>query len=283
MMDEFGLYNTSLPTLKIDYKDLQGYRRLGSGDEGYVTVYDEKTAIKIFTYFESPLKKSLKFRKIEVLGKIEDPDFMFPKGLVGFEDARKEGYFMDQVIPNDEVKDLWNWPYDGYYDKPRVKSVLIKGDKAMQRIHKKGVYLGDVKRSHIMVDKDWNPKFVDLDNARVGEYGFDVMPYRATFLEETFKKKFSYADIDKYLYAMMSLEFFVHGTEMQYHLYEGYVKELVRLLKVNKEVREVLECIFSDADDKPYIGEILDQIDVETELLEQEGASYLNDKYVCKG
>lgn len=105
-MDEFRLYNTSLPTLKIDYKDLQGYRHLGSGDEGYVKAYDEKTAIKIFTYFESPLKKSLKFRKIEVLGKIEDPAFMFPKGLVSFEDARKEGYFMDLVIPNDEVKDL---------------------------------------------------------------------------------------------------------------------------------------------------------------------------------
>lgn len=291
-MDEMYLYNTSLPTLTIKKEDLgKVYPRLGSGGEGTVYRYDEKTAVKIF---KNKDLLPLKFRKIEVMGKVIDEDLIVPKGLVGYEESeiidyssldvndfesftkeilqrreiarscgpRKEGVFMDLVDTQPKCKN-----FDKISDLKDMKKVLelfLKADQVMQRLHRKGFRIGDVKPQNILIDREWNPKFIDADNMAFGGFTYDLFDYRMALLEKTFEKKRSRRDNDIYLLSLMVLKYCMKDVVAFTSFYRDNqrrnLQKIVEYLKIDPVLKDGLRLIFSDAENKPYIGPILAKI-----------------------
>jgi len=285
--DDLRLSNTSLPTLEINERDLnKKYNYVGHGGEGTVYRYNENTVIKIFNDYLEKEKLPMKFRKIEVLGQIEEPGIILPRGLVGFsmEDAiytasldtsdleaftrqvlelkekspdevMKSGYFMDRVMchPNCKNFDM----LDSLKDVRKALRIMQQADRIMRRLHKHGFRIGDVKGGNILIDQELNPLFIDGDNMAYGEFSYDIADVRTTLLDETFGGIHSRRDSDIYLYALMCIDYFMKTANMYLGYNKEYLEKLVKFLKVDPVTREALSIILSDAHDKPYIGEVL--------------------------
>lgn len=272
-----SIYDTSLPIKVIDEKDVMRlhskYPCLGSGEEGSVYKYDKKTAIKVFETFEAREKLKGKFVKIEDLARLKDENFCFPKGLVGYLNLKKEGYYMDLVNLNPSCHDFSR--LDSLRDMKKVLEYIIAADKAIQRIHKKGIILGDIRDDHILIDKTSTIKFVDTDNYKYSDYGYDLVPGRANWFYHTYGKHTSDTDNDIFVFTIMALQHFVHGTIIKMQKNDNYFRELINSLDVNEEVKDGLRLILSDAQNKPYLGKVLKKVK-EDELLTRKNLENLN-------
>lgn len=269
------LFNTSLPTLIIEKeKRYKEYVQKGYGDEGSVFQYDEKIAFKTFEFISDEYKLIGKFEKIEFLGKITDPSACFPKGLVGYEDRKKEGYYYELV---NYLKNCKDFDYLQFLkSKRKVIEYIVKADEAIQRFHKLGFILGDIKGENIMIDCDENVKFVDTDNWMYKEYGFDINPSRASWLNNTFNKDFSLVDNDRFVFAMLAIQLFVNVSIISLPCSDNYLKKLIEFMDVSQEIKDGLRLIFSDAQEKPYVGPILKKINPEQEILSKDAVYKLN-------
>lgn len=271
-----SIYNTSLNTLLINKQDVYTeYPQIGYGCEGSIHKYNDLIALKIFMFIN---KESLpnKFKKIEELAKFQDSSFCFPKGLVGYEDEQKEGYFTDLVVTDQGLKDFEDLTY--LYDEQRLIEYLLKAESAIERIHKKGFIIGDVKTDNIMIDINDNPRFVDVDNYAFGDYDFDIFPDRREWFKRVFGKDCSPIDSDRYLYAMVCLQYFAYGT-LLHSATPRYFKTLIELMDIDSEAKDILRVIFSDAQDKPYIGPVLQKIHPGQKLLQPNDIQILNRIY----
>lgn len=269
------LNNTSLPTLIIEEKKrYKAYQQIGFGDEASIHRYNEQIAFKTFDFIKDKSKLPRKFEKIELLGHLFDPSACFPKGLVGYEDLKKEGYFCDLVKPHAKYKDFDYLQF--LKDTRQLLEYIIKADEAIQRFHKMGLVLGDIKGDNIMIDCDGNVKFVDTDNWMYQDYGFDVYPGRADYLKNTFNSYSSPVDNDRFVFAMMALQYFISGDIISLHKTDLYFKKLIEYMDVNQEIKDALRLIFSDAPDKPYIGPILKKINPEQRIISQESIYRIN-------
>lgn len=260
-----SIYHTGLPIIVIDEnKRFSKYPQIGYGEEGSIHKYDNKKAIKVFEFFEDREKIENKFMKIEELARLKDKSFCFPQGLVGYLDLKKEGYFMELVKPMERCKD-----FSELYQLKNVKKILeylMMADKAMERIHKKGIIIGDVRDQNIMIDKCGEIKFIDTDNYQYGDYDYDLVPSRSKWLEHTYGKETTGIDNDIFVYTMMALQSFMPAH------YRGrksiqYFYELVDLLAVSSEVKEGFRLILSDAPNKPYVHKVLKMINPEEGII----------------
>ena len=269
-----SIYNTSLPIVIINkYDQFRKYSEIGHGEEGSVLKYNNKKALKVFDSFINREKLPQKFKKIEELARIKDKSFCFPKGLVGFLDLKKEGYFMDLVEPLEKCKDFSE--LDGLKDMKKILEYILMADRAIERIHKKGIILGDIKDDNILINKCGEIKFIDTDNYAYGDYDFDLIPCRSNWFYVTFGKKCSRVDNDIFVYTMMALHHLFRGKVKIYRS-DDYFKRMIKYLDVSKEVKDGLSIILSDAKDKPYVGKVLKKINTEERLISEDNISRLN-------
>lgn len=266
-----SLYNTDLPIIELDRKELRkGYPLIDFGSEGKVYQYNEKTAFKIYSGFQTPIEQKMKFRKIECLGTIKEKNFCFPLGLVGFQNLKKEGSYMDLVEPLDA---FGNFEYLKYLrDKKRILKIIKLADDAIRRVHSREIIIGDMRGANILIDRNDTPQFVDTDNYLIDEFYFDLVPARSTWLNRVTHESCSLKDNDIYVFAMMCLESILRidvlsskGKNPEY-LYR-YFRSIIDRLNVTATVKEGLRTIFSDARCKPYISSIFAEIDTDSELL----------------
>lgn len=271
-----SIYETSLPIIVIDdNKRFSKYPQIGYGEEGSIHKYDSKRAFKVFEFFEDRKKLTEKFRKIEELARLKDSSFCFPKGLVGYLDLKKEGYFMELVKPMEKCKDFSE--LHKLKDAKKVLEYIIMADKAMERIHKKGIIIGDIRDENIMINKSGEIKFIDTDNYRYGDYDFDLVPSRSKWLEHTYGKESSGVDNDIFVFTMMALQSFVPAYYRGRKSIE-YFYELINSLDVNSEVKEGLRLILSDAPNKPHAYKVLKKINPEKNIISPEAITKLSYK-----
>lgn len=272
-MDE--LYNTSLPTLEVEKEKCgKDYPQIGHGCEAVIYRYNEEIALKDFKFITDKKKLMRKFEKIELLGKLHDPSACFPTGIFGYTNKKKEGYFLDLVPYFPKCKDFEALQF--LKDTKKLIEYIIQADQAIQRFHKVGIILGDIKENNIMIDENGFVKFVDTDNWNYDGYDFDIEPCRASWLKNTFQKDFSPLDNDRFVFAMMAIQYFVDGSVIRLHKSDVYFKTMIELMNVSQEVKDGLRLIFSDAFNKPYIGSILTKIDPNQKILTRENIYRLN-------
>ena len=272
-----NLLNTELPKIVIDKSKLyHEYPQIGFGSESSVHKYNDSIAFKTFIFFPDKSKLDRKFEKIEVLGKIYDEAACFPIGLIGYKDLKKEGYYCELVTSNNSEK-IKDFDHLGFLkDSKKILEYIIKADEAIKRFHKMGFVLGDIKGDNIMIDQRGNVKFVDTDNWKYEDYEFDLEPDRIHWLRNAFHKKCSLVDNDKYVYAMLALQFFLDGTIISYGQNDRYFIELIKSLNVSKGVKEGLRLILSDSVNKPYISDVIKDINVEEGIIKKEDIYRLN-------
>ncbi|MDD2489668.1 MAG: hypothetical protein PHY26_00210 [Bacilli bacterium] len=278
IIDRFDGYgnikDTSLKSILIEYKNLNNlYPQIGHGAEGLVYKYNDATAAKIFSLLKEELLDR-KFKKIEYWGKMKDESFEFPQGLVGYDNNKKAGYYMNYIETNERISTYYDLRY--LKDKAKVIEYLLKAENAIKRIHNKGIIIGDIHGRNIMIDKNNNPRFVDTDNYATESFGFDYLPSLTKVYEDIFHSQCSLIDNDKFIFVLMTLHYFVNGTIINLSTSKRFFRELIEYLDVNKFSKDILTLIFSDSKDKPYIGEMLREIDPEKELIKREHVYALN-------
>lgn len=257
-MSYFSIKDTNLPYIIINRNDcFKMYPKIGNGGEGTVLKYNDELAIKIFDNSLIDPQKN-KFEKIEKLALVNDESFCFPKGLVGYEDLKKQGYYMDIVIPNEEYKN-----FDDLMNNLNFKTkinYIIQASLAIKRIHNKNIYIGDLRGNNIMIDELDNIRFVDTDNYKYQDYDFSIRDYKLNWAYNTYNKKFNDSDNDIFIFTIISL---ICLTKLTFMYHENkFTKKLfidiINSLDISKEEKNGLKLILSDADNKPYLDEIFD-------------------------
>lgn len=242
------LFDTRLPVLKVNKNKIG--RCLGIGNEGEVYRYGEYAIKKIYH------KNLDKNRKIERLGVLSDKNFLFPLGFFGYESLYQEGYYMEEVHFGEELRDFDDLVL--LNDIKRKLKIIKEADNAIRRAHESGIIIGDIKGDNILIDEDDNPRFGDTDNYKVGEYDFDLAPKCKDWLSYAYGTKENLLESDKFVWAILVLETIFKVGDLYNQHSTVYLGEIIRVLDVSKETREILNTIFSDTENRPYIGEIID-------------------------
>lgn len=260
-----SIYNTSLPLIVInEFERVYKYPQIGCGEEGIIYKYNNKKAIKTFDNFEDREKLTSKFKKIEELSRLKDKSFCFPQGLVGYLDLKKEGYYMDLVEPMKKCQNFSE--LNNLKDMKKILEYILLADKAIKRIHKNGIIIGDIKDDNIMIDKCGEIKFIDTDNYAYGDYDFDLLPCRSHWLSRTYGKDFSGKDNDIFVFTIMALQHLINKNIKIYRS-DDYFKQLIKYLDVSQEVKDGLRIILSDAENKPYVGKVLKKINLDGNII----------------
>lgn len=272
-----NLNKTALPMIIIEQEKCgKEYKMIGNGSEG--EVYKCFTlALKMFDLYLHPERLSQKYKKIELLGQLQDDSACFPKGFVGYSEDKIEGSFCELVEPNNQYKDFDSKDLFILRDIRKKLQYIIEADEAIQRFHKMGLILGDIKGNNIMINQEGKIKFVDTDNWMYKNYGFDVEPARSKWLQLLYNKDFSLIDNDKFAFSMLAIQILLNlSFSNPKNISDKYFWYMINQLDVEKDAKELLRLIFSDAHDKPYIGDILKTINTDS-IISEEKRKYLHD------
>ena len=256
-------YGNEINYIQIKKKELnKKYPEIDRGEEGIVYNYKNLYAFKILYSIKSFQARKA---KIQDLMKIEDEEFCFPIGFLEYLTLGTQGHYVNFL---DES-------YISLYKKLSVNSsisqklnILIQIDEAIERIHKKGIIIGDVNPQNIMINEERKIKFIDTDSYIYGDYPIDFN-YRTieTYFSQ-FGRNNSLIDCDKYWLGALAIAYLVSN--------ENFIRcpflSLLEISKKNfsKEVMDGLNLIFSDATNKPYIGPILKKMNSEQSLIRSE-------------
>lgn len=253
--------NQKLSSIVVRKDDLGTlYPMIGSGIEGCVYNYQDSYALKHLSLFRIleryfRIDFSNKFKKLEKLSLLEDESFCFPIGLLEFEDLCFEGYFM-KLIKSDKSKKDFNF-LSKLKDKDEVSSYLIEADSAIKRAHSLGLILGDIKEENILIGDDGKVYFIDTDNYSYQDFGFDLVPKSAMMLKNIYGRDFDSWDNDKFLFTLMAIKIMTGDSFLSSQLRDTSLLDLaISKLDLDKEVKEGLRLILSDADDKPYFSQV---------------------------
>lgn len=236
-------------------------KMLGRGDEGSVFNYRDRYAIKIFTRYkalDSKVKLERKLRKISAMFEQDDPNVAFPMGYVSSNGREIDGYYTRLVAGERHLKD--------FDDVAKLRDIrkqillLKKGEEVLKRLHKQDIILGDIKEDNILLDGNENPVYIDTDNYKYKKHFFDLIPTRAGVLYQQFGGPLNYEDNDKLLYAIMALHMLTRDKRFSHRALAQDIQEAAREAATDRESREALEIIFSDATDKPYVGSVLEKV-----------------------
>ncbi len=172
---------------------------------------------------------------------------------------------MDLVNPDTECKDFSK--LDRLKDMKKVLEYLIMADKAIERIHKKGIIIGDIKDENILIDKSGNIKFVDTDNYKYLDYDYDLLPSRSKWLKYLYNKDITDIDNEKFVYTILALDSLVKGISVKRNRNVNFLNKLIDYLDVSNEVKDGFRILLSDAPNKPYVSKVLKKIEPTDEII----------------
>lgn len=262
-LEEKEFYNTSI--------------LLGEGAEGKVFQKDN-LAYKIFHLDCSKKILQCKYQKIKILSKLNDPSFCFPTGLCSLKEGFVNGYFMP-LIKTGKYQNMDELLYKSN-DLPKMVECLSKVSDAIERLHKLGITIGDIRPTNIMLKEDKEPIFVDTDNYAFDEFDYNLNLQCMSYLTKIYHKNFSYEDIDKFLLAIIAIQPFLEGTVIESQILmqhdDAYFQNLIHYLHIDGEYKDALRLIFSDSPNKPYIGPILKRINPTERIFKYQNASKIN-------
>lgn len=241
------------------------YQMLGCGDEGDVYKYDDETSFKIY---RDECLTNEKAEKIRILTEEQENNFIFPNGYAFVEniDTREtllRGETFQTVHKNEIHRDMDE--LGEILDLKTKIDICLKASKALERIHKKGYIIGDVKGQNILIDKFNEPQYIDTSNYMFKDYNFDLLP---SYLMDKFKSIFNceigFLDIDKFLFGILTIEILLENVDLLNVKDPGMFFIIIDNLNIDNHSKNLLKYIFSDSFDKPYITDVLESINQET-------------------
>ena len=240
------------------------YFFIGYGDEGMIYKYNDEIAIKIYTkhvHEVSKYKRKLLKIKQMITELQKDPNCSFPMGFVSYNGIDIVGIYLPYVKKHKYLDDLEDLPM--MHNKEKEKQIIIKADQVLQRLHEQQIIVGDVKSDNILISPEEEPIYIDCDNYQYKNHLFDLIPDRAGCLYYTYQTpSMCLQDNDKLLFAIMVLNILTHDERFNYCSSKEQLSAAIKQLRVEKEVLKELEYIFSPKLDKPYLGPILEKVNI---------------------
>ncbi len=168
--------------------------------------------------------------------------------------------------------------------------LLFEIDLAIKRIHKYDYTIGDIRPKNILFDNEDKPVIIDTDSGSYKGYDYDLEYPRLLWAKKVYNKDFSKKDNDIYVWAVMFLESLLtynslnikNDDYLAIELYQSkkMFDELIKRMNLDKYIKEGLREIFSDADNKPYIGDIFKDYVFDKPLINRIPSKILSLKYM---
>lgn len=148
----------------------------GTSNVESVLFHDKKTVYKIFNDLHDD-KRKRKQQKVELLADGKPlPITIMPKEelVYGIFNNRFEGYTMDYISSSKTL-------YKAFLKNKRLNillPLLIAISKSLEEIHSdpRDIAIGDIHVENIIVDKHYNPYFVDIDSCKIANLKDDAIP-----------------------------------------------------------------------------------------------------------
>lgn len=253
------------------------YPQIGYGQEGSVHKYNDDICYKTFIFFKDKDKLPRKFEKIERLSFEHIEGVSLPIGLVRYEDSEKVVGYYSRLVKNNKRYDTFEMlqiKSSNTEEKMELYKFLLKADSILKSIHSHNIVVGDVKTNNIMVDRNGNPVFIDTDNYRIDDYDFDLTPSRASWLKTDYGNE-NLFDNDKYLLSIIAIQNLMFYQPSFLVRNKEYMRKFLELIDTDEEIKEGIRNIFSDSEDKPYISDVIKDLDVTKPILSKKNREYL--------
>ena len=229
---------------KINIKDINinSLQRLANQGSKSITYTDGNTCYKVLTGLYTDEKKDLE-DKFQELSSLHIDKVLMPKDLI-VKDGLLEGYTMDYF------KDLFE--------------SLKEASKILRKIHDSGIIYQDLSFENILINKDREIRFCDIDGCSYKYYNtpFISLLLKCFLLDYRKEKVYLSKDLDK-LSMLVSFYDIIFDEEIN-HISKRKYKELsnnVGTLKNSKELFETLLNKKSLLTTLPYLDEIIDDSD----------------------
>lgn len=227
------------------------YKRIGRGCEGKIYRYNSKYSLKIFHNREFKMDQ---LQKISAMFNEKDPSFCFPMGFVKDYDGNILGYYTELVKYYKALKDFNS--LERYDDLSLIIDYIIQADNAIRRAHDNRIILGDIKGDNIMINKKGIIKFVDTNNYKYKDFDFNLKPINSMYLNRAYKNN-NLKDNDIFIFSLFSLFLLTKNYVFSGLSSAKAYNRTINKWDINGELKEGLELIFSDYENKPYFGDIL--------------------------
>lgn len=240
--------------MKIDENDLgKKYPEIGKGIESTIYKYSCYIAVKIFNKEEINLDNITE--RIKYLANFKVKNVVFPISLVFNFKNEFIGYTM-KLITFNNYKSFFNlWECK---DNTEFINYFIKAKEILKELHSNKIYVGDFNPNNIMIKENKEPVFIDTINYATPEFNFLYEPFSAKIHEKIFKRKCSYENNDKFMFAFLFMSYFIPFNRLKKAINNpNYFYEIINGFPITQSSKNTLMTIFSPNPNKEYIDNVL--------------------------
>lgn len=254
-----------MKTIIID--DVFEFDKIGEGAEGEVFKIDDDT---VYKYLKHRKTREDKIKKIKYLKNIDLEKFVQIKDIVS--DGYIEiGYTMKLVKTNSfiNVKKALNDEISLNEKIEYIKDI----ENTIKEAHNKGIVLVDMFYHNFLINENNKVIGIDIDNFQINGFKNNFKP---VYFLKYYNNKINNDVITKDLDIVSNVLFMLHKISMpsfdmgrvnNYVQGDKIIEEYIKKLNISKELCELLTEIVSDSENKPYLGNYIDELKSDSEFI----------------
>lgn len=223
------------------------------------TIYrDGDTCFKILDGLYEEEKEVL-YRKFLDMDGIKIDNVLLPRQLI-VENGKLKGYTMDYFENSMPLSDK----FIRYVECKKLFNYVSKASQILRTIHQNGIIMQDLSFENILVDKDGNVAFCDIDGCNYNGYRSPfVSILTKNFFIDYRKEKIHLSDNLDRISMMLSFYCIVYGRELQKLSKRKYHKlsDKIYTLESLREYANVLVDKNNNISEIPYLDESIDLTD----------------------
>lgn len=240
----------------INFSSLQKLQQQGTK----ATIYkDGYTCFKILDGLYED-EKELLYKKFIDMDGIKIPNVLLPKELI-IQNGKLQGYSMDYFRDSIPLSDRF---MIRYVDCKQLFDYVSKASKVLKQIHENGIICQDLSFENILVDKNGNVAFCDLDGCSFKEH---ISPFISILMKRFFidyrdEKIPLSSNLDR-ISMMLSFYYLIYAKEIQNLTKKQYHKlsDKISTLENSRQYANMLINRQNQIGEIPYLDELINPSD----------------------
>ena len=240
----------------INFSSLQKLQQQGTK----ATIYkDGHTCFKILDGLYED-EKELLYKKFIDMDGIKIPNVLLPKELI-IQDGKLQGYSMDYFRDSIPLSDRF---MIRYVDCKQLFDYVSKVSKVLKQIHENGIICQDLSFENILVDKNGNVAFCDLEGCSFKEHmsPFISILMKRFFIDYRDEKILLSSNLDR-ISMMLSFYYLIYAKEIQNLTKKQYHKlsDKITTLENSRQYANMLVDRQNQIGEIPYLDELINPND----------------------